>query len=53
MDTGDFPGGPAVKTLSRNAGYMGSNPGPGTKIQHALGQLNSLITATECSSSES
>ena len=25
----DFPGGSAVKNLSANAGYMGSNPGPG------------------------
>ena len=31
----DFPGGPVVKTLSSNAGGMGSIPGWGAKIPHA------------------
>ena len=34
-----FPAGPGVKTLSSNAGDTGSIPGQGTKIPHAMGQL--------------
>ena len=33
----DFPGGPVVKTLPSNTGDMGSIPGWGTKIPHAVG----------------
>ena len=32
-------GGPVVKNLP-NAGDVGSIPGPGTKIPHAVGQLS-------------
>ena len=32
----DLPGGPVVKTLPFNAGGVGSTPGQGAKIQHAL-----------------
>ena len=35
MVEGDFPGGPVVKTLSSNAGGIGSIPGQGAKITHA------------------
>ena len=41
--TWDFPGGPVVKTPPSNAGEVGSIPGRGTKIPHAVGQL-SLLT---------
>jgi len=33
----DFPGGSVVKNPPANAGNMGSIPGSGTKIPHALG----------------
>ena len=33
----DFPGGPMVKNPPSKAGNMGSIPGRGTKIPHALG----------------
>ena len=33
----DFPSGPVVKTLPSNAGGVGSIPGWGTKIPHAVG----------------
>ena len=34
----NFPGSPeAVKTLPPNAGAMGSIPGQGTKVPHAVG----------------
>ena len=36
--TGDFPGGPVVKNPPCNAGDMGSIPGGGTRIPHAMGQ---------------
>ena len=36
---GDFPGGPVVKNMPSNAGDTGSIPGQGTKIPHAMGQL--------------
>ena len=32
----DFPGGPVVKTSLSNAGGVGSIPGQGAKIPHAL-----------------
>ena len=35
----DIPGGPVVKNLPSNAGDIGSIPGQGTKIPHAVGQL--------------
>ena len=34
---GDFPGGPVVKTSLSSAGGVGSIPGQGAKIPHALG----------------
>ena len=37
---GDFPGGPAVKTLPSNAGGVGSIPGPGAETPHALRPKN-------------
>ena len=36
----DFPGGPVVKNLPSNAEDAGSIPGRGTKISHAVRQLN-------------
>ena len=33
----DFPGSPVVKTLPSNAGDVGSIPGQGTKVLHAMG----------------
>ena len=42
--TRDFPGGPVVKNLPSNAGDVGSIPGRGTKIPHAVGQLSSHTT---------
>ena len=44
---GDFPGGPMVKNLPSNAGDVGSIPGWGTKIPHAVGQLSLCATTTE------
>ena len=41
--SGDFPGGPVVKTSSSNAGGVGLIPGQGAKIQHALGPKNHNI----------
>ena len=35
-----FPGGPVVKNLPANAVGSGSIPGGGSKIPHAMGQLN-------------
>ena len=43
----DFPGGPVVKNLPYNAGESGLIPGQGTKIPHAVGQLNPGTTTTE------
>ena len=34
---GDSPGGPVVKNPLSNAGGVGSIPGRGTKIPHAVG----------------
>ena len=36
----DFPGGPVIKNPPANAGDMGSIPGLGTKIPHAVGKLS-------------
>ena len=44
---GDFPGGPVVKNLPSNAKDVGSIPGQGTKILHALGQLSLGAATTE------
>ena len=43
----DFPGGPVVKNLPSSAGNMGSIPGWGTRIPHAMGQLSQHTTTTE------
>ena len=40
----DFPGDSVVKNLSSNAREMGSIPGLGTKIPHAVGQLSWFTT---------
>ena len=39
----DFPGGPVVKTSPSNAGGVGSIPGRGAKIPHALRPKNQHI----------
>ena len=44
---GNFPGGPVVKNPPYNAGDVGSIPGQGTKIPHAMGQLSPRTTTTE------
>ena len=44
---GDFPGGPVVKNMTSNAGDMGdmgSSPGRGTKMPHAMVQLSQYAT---------
>ena len=47
---GDLPGGSVIKNPPSNAEDVGSIPGRGTKIPHALGQLSlSVITNTQCS----
>ena len=43
----DSPGGPLVKNLPCNARDAGSIPGRGTKISHAVEQLNRHATARE------
>ena len=43
----DFPGGPVVKNPPSNAGDLGSIPGRGTKILHAVGQLSPRTTTIE------
>ena len=43
----DFPGGPVVKNLPCNAGDMGSIPGRGPKIPHAMGQLSRRATTRD------
>ena len=46
----NFASGPVVKNLPSNAGDVGSIPGLGTKIPHAVGQLSpSTQMKTECS----
>ena len=44
----DFPGGPVVKNPPSNAGDVGSIPGRGTKIPHAVGQLNPCALEPTC-----
>ena len=39
----DFPGSPLVKTLPSNARGIGSTPGQGAKIPHAMGPKNQNI----------
>ena len=41
------PGGSVIKNQPSRAGDMGSIPGPGTKIPHAMGQLNPRATTRE------
>ena len=41
------PGGSVIKNQPSRAGEMGSIPGPGTKIPHAVGQLNPSTTTEE------
>ena len=36
----DFPGGPVVKNPPSNGGDVGSMPGGGTKIVHAVRQIS-------------
>ena len=43
----DFPGGPVVQKLPSDAGGVGSIPGQGTKIPHAMGQLSPHTATTE------
>ena len=43
----DFPGGPMVKNLPSSAGDVGSIPGQGTGIPHAMGQLGPHAATTE------
>ena len=49
MDTHywDFCAGPGVKNLPSKAGDVGSIPGRGTKIKHAMGQLSPHAATTE------
>ena len=44
----DFPGSPVVKNPPCNAGNAGVIPGQGTKIPHAVEQLNTHALTTEC-----
>ena len=46
MHTGDFVGGPVVKTLPSNARSTGSVPGRGTKIPHVAECGQKLHTHT-------
>ena len=45
----DFPGDSIVKNLSSNEGDMGSSPGQGTEIPHAMKQLCAATTEPACS----
>ena len=47
MGEGDFPSGPVVKNPPSNAGDVGSIPGGGAKIPHAVGQLSPHSATTE------
>ena len=40
---GDFLDGPVVENPPSSAGDMGSNPGQGTKMPHAQGQLDPSV----------
>ena len=44
---GDFPGEPVVENLPSNAGDKGLISGQGTKIPHAMGQLNLSAASRE------
>ena len=44
---GDFPGTPVVKNLPPSAGDVGSIPGGGTKIPHAVEQVSPCAATTE------
>ena len=46
---GTFPGGPVVKNPPSKAEDTGSIPGLGTKIPHAMGQVNTHTTTRELS----
>ena len=46
----ELPGGPVVKNLPSSAGDVGSIPDQGTKIPHAVGQLNLCAASTESAS---
>ena len=43
----DFPGGPVVENPPSNTGDVGSIPGLGPKIPHAVGQLGPRTTIRE------
>ena len=43
----DFPGGPVAKTQPFSAGDVGSIPGQGTVIPHAVEQLSPQAMTTE------
>ena len=43
----DFPHGPVVKNPLSDTGDVGSIPGWGTKIPHAMGQISPRATTTE------
>ena len=45
----DFPGDSVIKNLSSNAGDMGSIPGQGTEIPHAMKQLCAATAEPVCS----
>ena len=42
----NFPGGPVVENLPCNAGDVGSFPGQGTKIPHAMDQVKLSLSTT-------
>ena len=44
----DFPGGPEFKNLPCNARDVGSSPGRGTKVSHAMGQLSPCALEPTC-----
>ena len=44
MDKRDFPSGPVVKNMPKNAADTDSIPGPRAKIPYAVGQLNPHAT---------
>ena len=47
LKAGDFPGGPVVKNPPANTGDMGSIPGQGTRVPHAVEQLSPSATTRE------
>ena len=47
VSLGDYTGGPVLKNPPCNAGDMGSNPGEGTKIPHAVDQLSPQAATAE------